>query len=132
MGSDLHAWAKRKVKACRAGVPRKAETGEGSRGGKVIGQTKTGKAIYAPHEGHQDAHATDLPHRGQAFAAEHSNGYSKGDHFAAHKILIGAAKKARSEGKTALAYHLGAVAAGHKQLARGQDAYGAKVKKGEN
>lgn len=132
MDADLHAWAKRKLKACHAsGAPRKAEAGEGSRGGHVIGHTKTGKPIYAPKEGHADAGASDLPHRGQAFAAEHSNGYSKGDHFAAHKVLAAAAKQAKSEGKTALAYHLGAVASGHKQLARGRDAYGATIQKGE-
>jgi hypothetical protein len=129
MPNELQSWAKRKV---RAGRHRKAGGGEGSRGGKVIGHTKSGKPIYAPHDGHEDAHSADLPHRGQSFAAEHGSGYSKGEHFEASKALMGEAKKARSEGKTALAYHLGAVSAGHKQLARGEDAYGAKVKKGQN
>jgi hypothetical protein len=106
--------------------------GEGSRGGKVIGHTKSGKPIYAPHDGHEDAAAPDLPHRGQTFAADHSTGYSKADHFGAAKALATAAKAARAAGNDRLAFHLGAVAAGHKQLARGRDPYGAKVRPGAN
>lgn len=124
MASDLKTWARRKIKADRAG--------EGSRGGKVIGHTKSGKAIYAPGEGHPDAHAGDLAHRGQAFAGEHSAGYKTSDHHDAHKVLMATAKLARAEGKTAYAYHLGAVAGGHKNIARGQDAYGASVRHGAN
>lgn len=122
--SQILKWANRK---------RRADTGgEGSRGGNVIGHTKSGKPIYAPRDGHADALAADMPHRGHAFAAEHSDGYSRADHFNAHAALMAMAKAARAEGRTAHAYHLGAVAAGHKHLARGEDAYGARIPKGQN
>ena len=123
-GESVRDWANRKAKADRGG--------EGSRGGHVIGHTKSGKPIYAPKEGHPDAGAGDLPHRGQAFAGEHGAGYSRQDHYDARKILMATAKLARAEGKTAHAFHLGAIASGHKNIARGHDAYGASVKRGQN
>jgi hypothetical protein len=114
-------------------IRRKADgSGEGSRGGHVIGHTKSGKSIYAPNEGHTDAGSADLTQRGHAFAAEHSVGYSASDHFAAHKAIMAEAKKALAAGKTALAYHLGAVASGHKQLAHDRGAYGAAAARGTN
>ncbi len=122
-GRDLRGWASRKL-ADRGG--------EGSRGGQVIGHTRSGKPIYAPRDGHPDASSSDLAHRGQAFAGEHAAGYTRADHHDAHRTILEAAKQARAEGRSSHAFHLGAVASGHRQIARGQDAYGARITRGGN
>jgi hypothetical protein len=117
MDLSLKKWARR----------RSGSAGEGSRGGHVIGHTKSGKPIYAPREGHADASAADLTQRGWQSAKENGQGYSRQDHYDAAKALKVAAKQALAQGKTAHAYHMGAIAGGHKNHARGADAYGAKA-----
>jgi hypothetical protein len=115
------------------GKRRKAGTGgEGSRGGVVIGHTKNGHPIYAPHEGHHDAGSSDLVGKGHEFAGEHSTGYKRADHFQAANAILKKANEARAAGKTSLAYHLGAVAAGHKNLARGKGPLGQQLAKTES
>jgi hypothetical protein len=90
----------------------KASKGEGSRGGKVIGHTKSGKPIYGsvtPHKDHK--------------------GFSKDDHKEAAELLRGKQKKSTSSQKE---YDYGDQAAYHERMSKEEDSPSHKDDKEES
>jgi hypothetical protein len=72
--------------------------------------------VVAPE---RDEHLpADLVERGKQHATIHSTGYTRADHYDAHRMLLEAAKTARAHGDETRAYHLGSAASGHKEIAR--------------
>jgi len=90
--------------------------GEGSRGGRVIGHTSSGKPVYAP-DFQTAPHAASSPERGRVLEAAHaaaSNaGYLHHEHVEAAKLHEKAAKEAKKAGRHGEAVAHSAMAGAH-------------------
>ena len=106
----------RKSREREAKHPRETPSENATSHGGVLGQTRSEKPVIAP--GRQEHLPPDLLAEGKAFASAHSPGYKQRDYYDAHRMLMAAALAARAKGDASRSYYLGAVASGHRILAR--------------
>jgi len=117
MATKLGSWAKRH--AGREGLTTKkfAGGGEGSRGGKVIGHTKSGKPIYdvSGHSWGPKAHGAHM--------AKHAKDFSAQDHKDAATAALKERSKLKREaggGYSDKQLSLRMLASAHKRLSKGK------------
>jgi phage-related protein (TIGR01555 family) len=95
--------------------------------GGSVGTTRSGKSVEAPalnatfittEANRQHPEKDFLPISALEHVEKTSLGFSKQDHFDAHKLLIGVAKQQFAKGNVERAHHIAAVASAHRYNAR--------------